>query len=42
VCTLAASYSQVLDAARTCLSALSPDESAAVLAGTATRVYRLA
>lgn len=42
VCTLAASYAEVLSAARTCLSGLSPVDSAAVFAGTATRVYHLA
>jgi L-fuconolactonase len=38
VCTLAATYSEVLELARSVLSA---DERAAVLAGTARRVYRL-
>ena len=41
VCTLAASYGQVLDTARTLTDGLSPDEQAAVLGGTASRVYRL-
>lgn len=41
VCTLAASYADVLAAARTCLSGLSADELAAVFGGTATRVYGL-
>jgi L-fuconolactonase len=41
VCTLAASYDEVLGVARSCLSGRSADESAAVFGGTATRVYRL-
>ncbi|WP_328796412.1 amidohydrolase family protein [Halosaccharopolyspora lacisalsi] len=41
VCTLAATYSEVLDAARRCLSALSPAESAAVFGGNAIDVYRM-
>ncbi len=41
VCTLAATYSEVLDAARRCLLALSPAESAAVFGGNAVDVYRL-
>ncbi|MDB1089808.1 amidohydrolase family protein [Streptomyces sp. ACA25] len=41
VCRLAASYRQVLDTARTLTAGLSPAEQDAVLAGTATRVYRL-
>ena len=43
VCTLAASYRSVLDAARTCLAraGLGEDESSEVLAGTAARVYGL-
>jgi L-fuconolactonase len=42
VCTLAASYGEVLELARTAMSGLSPAEQAAVLAGTASRVYGLA
>jgi L-fuconolactonase len=34
-------YAQVLDATRECLSGLTTDEQEAVLAGTATRIYRL-
>jgi predicted TIM-barrel fold metal-dependent hydrolase len=43
VCTLAASYRSVLDAARTCLAraGLGEPELAEVLAGTAVRVYGL-
>ncbi len=41
VCTLAATYPQVLDAARECLGALSEHDRAEVFAGTATRVYGL-
>lgn len=41
VCTLAASYDQVLDAARECLSGLSDDETDAAFAGTATATYHL-
>jgi L-fucono-1,5-lactonase len=41
VCLLAASYDQVLDAARATISALGDDERAEVLGGTAARVYRL-
>ncbi|MFC1435627.1 amidohydrolase [Streptacidiphilus sp. N1-3] len=41
VCTLAASYREVLDAARILTAALTPDEEAAVFGATATRVYRL-
>jgi L-fuconolactonase len=42
VCTLAASYAQVLDAAETLTAALGTAERDAVFAGTARRVYRLA
>jgi L-fuconolactonase len=42
VCTLAASYGEVLELARTAMSGLSAGEQAAVLAGTASRVYGLA
>jgi L-fuconolactonase len=41
VCLLAASYREVVDAARDLTGSLSPSEQAAVFAGTATRVYRL-
>jgi L-fuconolactonase len=41
VCLLAASYGQVLEAARTTLSDLADAEAAKVLGGTAARVYRL-
>lgn len=41
VCTLAASYDQVLDLARTACADLSPAERTAVFAGTAQRVYNL-
>jgi L-fuconolactonase len=41
VCTLAAGYADVVEAARTCLGGLSAAETAAVFAGTATRTYRL-
>jgi L-fuconolactonase len=41
VCTLAASYDDVLGIARAAVAALSPDERAEVLAGTARRVYGL-
>ena len=41
VCTLAASYAEVLELARSVLSALSPAEQEAVLAGTARRFYGL-
>ena len=41
VCLLAASYDQVLDAARTTLATLGDDDRAKVLGGTAARVYRL-
>jgi L-fuconolactonase len=41
VCTLAASYAEVLELARAALGSLTEAERAAVLAGTATRVYRL-
>ncbi|GAA5029807.1 amidohydrolase family protein [Streptomyces siamensis] len=39
VCTLAATYGQVVDATRELLSGLDGEETEAVLAGTATRVY---
>ncbi|MFK0100648.1 amidohydrolase family protein [Streptomyces sp. NPDC091040] len=41
VCRLAATYTEVLDTARTLIQALSDDERAAVLATTAERVYGL-
>ena len=41
VCTLAASYQGVLDAARSLVADLSADERSAVLGSTADRVYRL-
>jgi L-fuconolactonase len=41
VCTLAAGYGEVLQAARDLTAQLSPDEQAAVSSGTATSVYRL-
>ena len=41
VCLLAASYDQVLDAARATLANLGDDDRAKVLGGTAARVYRL-
>lgn len=41
VCRLAASYAEVVDAARTLTAALSGPEQRAVFAGTATRVYGL-
>jgi L-fuconolactonase len=41
VCLLAASYGEWLDAARELVSELSPDEQAAIFAGTARRVYAL-
>jgi len=41
VCTLAASYRSVHEAARQCLAGLSERERAGVFAGTAVRVYRL-
>ncbi|HXA58163.1 MAG TPA: amidohydrolase family protein [Streptosporangiaceae bacterium] len=41
VCLLAASYRDVVDAARDLTGSLSPAEQAAVFAGTATRIYRL-
>jgi L-fuconolactonase len=41
VCTLAASYAEVVEAARTLTDALSLDERAAVFSRTARRVYRL-
>jgi L-fuconolactonase len=41
VCTLAAGYGNVLDTARDLAAQLSPDEQAAVFAGTATSVYGL-
>jgi L-fuconolactonase len=41
VCTLAASYAEVLHAARACLNGLSDPETAAVFGRTAARVYRL-
>jgi L-fuconolactonase len=41
VCTLTASYSDVIEAARALTASLSPPERAAVFAGTARRVYRL-
>jgi len=41
VCLLAASYGEWLDAARELVSELSPDEQAAIFAGTARRVYGL-
>ncbi|MEU1195055.1 amidohydrolase family protein [Streptomyces sp. NPDC005813] len=39
VCTLAATYAQVVDATRELLSGLDDEETEAVLSGTATRVY---
>lgn len=41
VCTLAATYGEVIDAAAQLTASLTEDERAEVLAGTATRVYRL-
>jgi L-fuconolactonase len=41
VCTLAASYAEVLDLARSAIAELSADEQEAVLAGTARRFYGL-
>lgn len=41
VCTLAATYAEVLAAARECLAGLSDSESAAVFAGNAAAIYRL-
>lgn len=41
VCRLAASYTEVLEAAGTVTDALSDDERAAVFGGTARRVYAL-
>jgi L-fuconolactonase len=41
VCLLAASFDEWLDAARELVSELSPDEQAAIFAGTARRVYAL-
>ncbi len=41
VCTLAASYAEVLDLARAAIAELSADEQGAVLAGTARRFYGL-
>jgi L-fuconolactonase len=41
VCLLAASYRDVVDAAKDLTGSLSPAEQAAVFAGTATRIYRL-
>ncbi len=41
VCTLTASYAQVVDAARTLTSGLSPLERSAIFSGTARRVYGL-
>lgn len=41
VCLLAASYGEVLDAARTCLAGLTDDELDGVLGGNAAAVYRL-
>ncbi len=41
VCTLTAAYSDVVEAARALTASLSPPERAAVLGGTARRVYRL-
>jgi L-fuconolactonase len=41
VCLLAASYEQVVEAARTTLARLGPNASAAVFGGTASTVYRL-
>jgi L-fuconolactonase len=41
VCTLAASYAEVLHAAQACLAGLSDIETAAVFGGTAARVYRI-
>ena len=42
VCELAASYDEVLELARALLGPLTPDETALVFGGTATRLYRLA
>jgi L-fuconolactonase len=42
VCELAATYSEVYEAARTLVSALSPSEQGEVFAGTATRAYPIA
>jgi L-fucono-1,5-lactonase len=41
VCTLSASYAEVVDAARALTSALSPTERAAIFDGTARRIYGL-
>lgn len=41
VCTLAATYGQVIDVARELTGGLSPDERRSVFAGTASRTYRL-
>ncbi|MFE6159971.1 amidohydrolase family protein [Streptomyces sp. NPDC056486] len=41
VCTLAATYAEVIDVARQLTDSLSDSERAALFAGTATRVYRL-
>jgi L-fuconolactonase len=41
VCLVAATYEEVLDAARSVTSALSPDERDQVFGGTARRVYGL-
>lgn len=41
VCTLAATYAEVIDIARELTSSLNDSERAALFAGTATRVYRL-
>ena len=41
VCTLAASYAEVLELARDAIAELSEPEGRAVLGGTATRVYGL-
>ncbi len=41
VCTLSASYADVVGAARALTNGLSPAEQAAIFSGTARRVYRL-
>jgi L-fuconolactonase len=41
VCTLSASYAEVVEAARALTSALSPIERTAIFSGTARRIYRL-
>lgn len=41
VCLLAASYADVVSAARELTAALAPDENAQVFGGTAARAYRL-